>query len=134
MYALKTNFALVALFIWATGMFGQLAPSENTLQLRSGTKILQENAVSFFRSPQQFRHAYESEQLIRYVQFFRLPSDHVKEQLHAHGVRLLQYVTNQTYIASIPSNVIIPENLQTLIRSGAHYSFHIVACKCFVTI
>ncbi len=118
MPANKTILLLVCLLLLATGMFGQANDSENTLLLRSGVKkTMPDNARDFFQQPSLFRKSNETDLLIRFLQFYELPTADQRSELADYDIKLLQYVSNRTYIAAIPTGIDLPNHLQQWLRS-----------------
>jgi PKD repeat protein len=97
--------------------FGNLYAQDYTVNFLKGAKQLESN-ISEFQSVQQLnKNEIFANRFYRFVQFNAIPTPAQQAQIAAAGIKLLEYIPNKLYVASIPMDVNI-NSLQNLnIRS-----------------
>jgi PKD repeat protein len=75
------------------------------LHLDQGDIELKENAKAFFAKNNIPDQDYVSGYCYRYIQFFETPNSATRAAVEATGVRLLEYLPSQTYIAALPKGL-----------------------------
>ena len=81
--------------------WGASTPQKNyDLNLKSGKKTLPENAQAFVLQPDFEASEKVEGKYYRYLQFYKLPSQPLREKIEASGLHLLDYLPHNTYIAS----------------------------------
>ncbi|MCH8317352.1 MAG: hypothetical protein IIA88_02450 [Bacteroidetes bacterium] len=79
-------------------------PDKYELLLKSASVIPEENLQDFINEPdikagEKFEGRY-----FKFIQFYEIPNQDDREEIESMGIRLLNYIPNNTYAASIPEN------------------------------
>jgi PKD repeat protein len=91
--------ALIGLF------FGNLCAQDYTVNFLKGAKQLESN-VSDFQSVRQLnQNEIFANRFYRFLQFNAIPTTAQQEQIAAAGIKLLEYIPNKLYVASIPMDI-----------------------------
>ncbi|CAA6800116.1 MAG: Peptidase S8 [uncultured Aureispira sp.] len=100
------------------GMFlGNLYAQDYTVNFLKGAKQLESN-ISEFQSVRQLnQNEIFANRFYRFVQFNAIPTPAQQEQIAAAGIKLLEYIPNKLYVASIPMDVNINSLKNLNIRS-----------------
>ena len=75
------------------------------LRLQSGNIVMPENIQDFNKTASVKKTEEIENRYYRFLQFFEIPSQADHRAIEANGIKLLDYVPNYTYIASIPTRV-----------------------------
>lgn len=112
---MNRNFILTMTFIGL--FFGNLSAQDYTVNFLKGAKQLESNISEFQSVRQVNQNEIFSNRFYRFVQFNAIPTTAQQEQIAAQGIKLLEYIPNKLYVASIPMNVNINSLKSLNIRS-----------------
>ncbi len=76
-----------------------------TLLLKSGNRVPTANLEAFISQPDVQPDEVVDGKFYRFIQFYEMPSDAKKASLALMGIELLEYVPQNAFVASIPSNL-----------------------------
>ncbi|WMX16779.1 S8 family serine peptidase [Aureispira sp. CCB-E] len=98
-------------------LMGNLHAQDYTINFLKGAKHFESN-ISDFKSIRQLnQNEIFSNRFYRFVQFNAIPTPSLQKQLAAADIRLLEYIPNKVYVASIPIGIDINQLQKLNIRS-----------------
>jgi hypothetical protein len=121
----KTNimkrFFTLASIVAATLLFSLSLLAQKTqdyrILLHAGEFVPEKNMETISKNSSVFQKSLFGDKYYVTVQFYSLPDDNTKQRLKASGIKLIDYIPNNAYTASIAGNV-TPETLKSFpIRS-----------------
>lgn len=94
--------SIICTFTFLTGITQEQNYKVNFLK---GSRIFEAN-ISIFKSINELNsNEIFGNRFYRYIQFNSIPNDELLSKISASGIKLLTYIPNNTYIASIPLNI-----------------------------
>ena len=75
------------------------------VMLKSGTKTLSANVDAFIASPNLSASELNNAYFYRLIQFNNIPTQLQQNQIELAGIKLLEYIPHNAYVAAIPTNL-----------------------------
>lgn len=109
----------IFMFLLSFWCCSSVIAQDYTVNFIKGQKQLEQNAATLTESSQLQSNEMFKQRFYRFVQFNSMPTTAEKATLAAKGIRLLEYIPNYVYLASIPVSVDFSEWQALNIRSIA---------------
>ncbi len=100
---MKNKFILLLLLLIAFGTNAQ--QNDFTLHLEQGDVVLHQNIKTILKSNAILDEDCVDGFYYRYLQFQNKPNQDTRQDIEKTGLRLLEYLPSQTYVAAIPKNL-----------------------------
>ena len=96
--------------------------TDYSIQLKSSQFIPHENFSGIKKNDEVFQKSLFNEKHYITIQFLSLPDEAMKKRLSASGIELIDYIPNNAFTASIPTNFKLSEFKSFPLRSVLHFS------------